>query len=56
MFEVPLSFILDPRNHRIESRVYKGRERQFYVLLYEGRYIWDATAGMLVNFSDVLTG
>ena len=56
VFEVPLSFILDPRNHRIESRVYKGRERQFYVLLYEGRYIWGATAGMLVNLSDVLTG
>ncbi len=56
VFEVPLSFVLDPRNHRIESRVYKGHKRQFYVLPYEGRYIWGATAGMLVNLSDVLTG
>jgi len=54
IFEVPLSFILDSQNHRIESRVFKGYERQFYVLPYEGRYIWGATAGMLVNLSEVL--
>lgn len=53
-FEVPLAFIVDPRNHRIESRVFKGYERQFYVLPYEGRYIWGATAGMLVNLSEIL--
>lgn len=56
VFEVPLSFILDRNNHRIECRVYKGYERQFYVLPYEGRYIWGATAGILVNLYDVLTG
>ena len=54
VFEVPLSFILDPRNHRRESLMFKGRERQFYVLPYEGRYIWGATAGMLVNLYEVL--
>jgi hypothetical protein len=26
------------------------------VLPYRDRYIWGATAGMLVNFSKVLTG
>lgn len=56
VFEVPLSFILDPRNHRRESRMFKGRERQFYVLPYAGRYIWGATASMLVNLYDVLAG
>ena len=55
VFEVPLSFILDPRNHRRECRLFKGRERQFYVLPYAGRYIWGATASMLVNLHDVLT-
>ena len=48
-FEVPLSFILDPANHQRQSRVWNGRERHFYVLPYENRYIWGATAGMLVN-------
>ena len=54
IFEVPLSFIVDPANHRKESRLHKGVERQFYVLPYENRYIWGATAGMLVNLSEVL--
>ncbi|MEM9682545.1 MAG: CoA pyrophosphatase [Pseudomonadota bacterium] len=56
VFEVPLSFIVDPANHEKHSRVYKGMERQFYVLPYENRYIWGATAGMLVNLSEVLRG
>ena len=56
IFEVPLSFVLERKNHRIERRVYKGFERQFYVLPYQDRYIWGATAGMLVNLCDVLVG
>lgn len=54
VFEVPLSFVVDPANHQKESRQHKGIERQFYVLPYEDRYIWGATAGMLVNLSEVL--
>ncbi len=56
VFEVPLSFIVDPNNHVQDSRIHKGVARQFYVLPYEGRYIWGATAGMLVNLSEVLRG
>ncbi|HUN47425.1 MAG TPA: CoA pyrophosphatase [Stellaceae bacterium] len=56
VFEVPLSFILDPRNHERHSREVKGRIRSFYVLPYPGRYIWGATAGMLVNLAEVLGG
>jgi 8-oxo-dGTP pyrophosphatase MutT (NUDIX family) len=56
VFEVPLSFVLEPRNYRIESRDFKGRPRQFYVLPYEDHYIWGATAHMLVNLRDVLGG
>lgn len=55
-FEVPLSFVLDPGNHKRESRVWKGKERHFYVLPYENRYIWGATAGMLVNLHAMLRG
>ncbi|MEK9832467.1 MAG: CoA pyrophosphatase [Alphaproteobacteria bacterium] len=55
-FEVPLDFILDPGNHERQSRVFQGKRRYFYVLPYEDRYIWGATAGMLVNLYEVLTG
>jgi len=54
VFEVPLDFFLDTANHHRESRFWKGRERHFYVMPYEDRYIWGATAGMLVNLYDAL--
>ena len=56
VFEVPLSFIVDPDNHVQDSRIHNGVTRLFYVLPYEGRYIWGATAGILVNLSEVLRG
>jgi 8-oxo-dGTP pyrophosphatase MutT (NUDIX family) len=53
VFEVPLGFLLDPRNHRRQTREFKGQSVGFYEIPYrsnEGeRYIWGATAGMLVN-------
>ncbi|MBM3557244.1 MAG: CoA pyrophosphatase [Alphaproteobacteria bacterium] len=55
-FEVPLAFVLDPANHQRQSRFWKGRERHFYVLPFENRYIWGATAGMLVNLHAKLAG
>ena len=56
VFEVPLSFVLDPRNHHRQSRTFYGKLRHFYVLPYDDRYIWGATAGMLINLYEVLTG
>jgi len=56
VFEVPLSFVIDPNNHRRMTRVFEKRTRVFFVLPYENRYIWGATAGMLVNLAEVLTG
>lgn len=55
-FEVPLAYVLDPRNHHQVERDSAGRRRVFYVLPYEGRNIWGATAGMLVNLAEVLAG
>ncbi len=55
VFEVPLAHFLDERNHRIDSRMAQGRERRFYAMPYEGRYIWGATAGMLKNLQFILT-
>jgi 8-oxo-dGTP pyrophosphatase MutT (NUDIX family) len=55
VFEVPLAHFLDERNHRIDSRVWQGRERRYYAMPYGERYIWGATAGMLKNLHFVLT-
>jgi 8-oxo-dGTP pyrophosphatase MutT (NUDIX family) len=49
VFEVPLAFLLDPNNHRRETRELQGRTVGYYVMRYENRTIWGATAGMLVN-------
>jgi len=54
VFEVPLSFVVDPKNHRRTTRDFDRRRRVFFVLPYEGRNIWGATAGMLVNLAEVL--
>lgn len=53
-FEVPLSFILDPANPQRHSREFMGAQRFFYAFPYEKRYIWGATAGMLVNLREIL--
>ncbi|MFW5679480.1 MAG: CoA pyrophosphatase [Pseudomonadota bacterium] len=56
VFEVPLDFVLDTRNHRRDSYDKGGIKRQFWVLPYENRYIWGATAAMLVNFARLVNG
>jgi len=56
IFEVPLAFIMDPANHQRHSRLMpSGEKRWYYALPYEERYIWGATAGMLVNLYEVLS-
>ncbi len=55
-FEVPLDFLLDDRNHQIHSRMRNGQRRRYYVFEYGDRYIWGATAGMLMNFYRRLHG
>jgi 8-oxo-dGTP pyrophosphatase MutT (NUDIX family) len=54
VFEVPLDFLVDPRNLQRGSREWQGTTRFFFALPYENRYIWGATAGMLVNLAEVL--
>jgi 8-oxo-dGTP pyrophosphatase MutT (NUDIX family) len=53
-FEVPLGFIVDRKNHQRVERESAGHSRCFYVLPFEGRNIWGATAGILVNLAEVL--
>lgn len=54
VFEVPLDFVLDPRNHEMRSLMFNGEERRFYVLPYRHYYVWGATAAMLVNLYSKL--
>lgn len=54
VFEVPLSFVLNPANHRFETRIMSGVQRQFYSVLYGDYYIWGLTARLLVNLSQRL--
>lgn len=49
VFEVPLGFLLDPRNHQRNRVIHEGRERHYYAVPFGRRYIWGATAGMLMN-------
>lgn len=49
VFEVPLAFLLDPANHRRETRELQGRTVGYYVMRYGTHTIWGATAGMLMN-------
>lgn len=54
VFEVPLSFLLDPANRQRRTRELQGRSVGFYVFEYQGHMIWGATAGMLVNLNKML--
>ncbi len=56
VFEVPLSFLLDPAHHEWHSREIRGEMRWFYALSYGRYYIWGVTAGVLVNFYHRLAG
>jgi len=49
VFEVPLSFLLDPANHQRHSRQFQGRDVHYFAIPWREYYIWGATAGMLVN-------
>ena len=54
VFEVPLSFCMNPDNHLQHQRRFKGELRRFYALTYNEYFIWGATAGMIVNLYDLL--
>jgi 8-oxo-dGTP pyrophosphatase MutT (NUDIX family) len=47
VFEVPLAFLMNPINHQIHSKEFRGIERSFYAMPFAERYIWGATAGIL---------
>lgn len=54
VFETPLAFLMDPCNHQVHEREWRGRLRRFYAMPHDGRYIWGATAGILRNLYERL--
>ena len=46
-FEVPLAFLMNPENHQVHSKEFRGMERSYYAMPFAERYIWGATAGIL---------
>jgi 8-oxo-dGTP pyrophosphatase MutT (NUDIX family) len=51
VFEAPLSYLLDPAHQAVRTAEFRGRERSYFEIDYQGRRIWGATAAMIVNLS-----
>ena len=55
-FEVPLAHFLDPANHQRHRIIHEGREREFHAMPYGDRFIWGATAAILMSLYQALRG
>ena len=55
IFEIPLEHFLDVARYQRHEYHFNGRHRHYVAIPYEGRYIWGATAGMLLSFARMLS-
>ena len=53
-FEVPLAFVLDPANQQRHYRMLGELRRDFWAIPWRDRYIWGATAAMLLILDRTL--
>jgi 8-oxo-dGTP pyrophosphatase MutT (NUDIX family) len=53
-FEVPLAFLLDAANRRHGHRDWQGQRIPMVSFDYDGQLIWGATAGIILELSDLL--
>ena len=53
-FEVPLDFLLDPRQRQVQERELWGTRVRGYEYRYNGFRIWGATAAMIQNFLRIV--
>ena len=56
VFEVPLEFVLDPSNHQRHFRMLGSIRRDYWAIPWFSRYIWGATAAMLLILDRTLRG
>ncbi|MFO1414151.1 MAG: CoA pyrophosphatase [Burkholderiales bacterium] len=54
VFEVPLAFVLDPVNQQRHHRMLGPSRRDYWAIPYGERYIWGATAAMLMILDRTL--
>ena len=54
IFEVPLAFLLDPANQQRHFRMLGTMRRDYWAIPYRERYIWGATAAMLLILDRTL--
>lgn len=54
LFEVPLSFLLDPANMVKSSGIWQGQSRDYYEVIWQDRRIWGVTAGIIANLAKRL--
>ena len=54
VFEVPLEFILDRTNHQRHFRMLGPARRDYWAIPWQHRYIWGATAAMLLILERTL--
>jgi len=48
-FELPLAFLMEPQNHRLEKAEWNGLMTKVYAIPFNDRKIWGVTAGILRN-------
>ena len=48
--EIPMKYLLNPRNHMLRSWESDQGRRHFYSIAFENYFIWGTTAAMLRNF------
>jgi len=56
VFEPPLDFLLQAENFRRHRIEYRGAWREYWAVPWQDRFIWGATAGILVNLRELLFG
>jgi 8-oxo-dGTP pyrophosphatase MutT (NUDIX family) len=52
VFDVPLDFLMDPKNHARHIRELRGAWRTYHAMPYGDHYIWGVTAGILKNLYE----
>ena len=55
VFEVPLDFVLDTANHQRHYRMLGAMRRDYWAIPWLHRYIWGATAAMLLILERTLS-
>ncbi|MBS0254337.1 MAG: CoA pyrophosphatase [Proteobacteria bacterium] len=50
-FEAPAGFVFNPANQNERSGHWRGRERHYYEIVWQGHRIWGVTAGIIANLT-----